>query len=88
MRVHTKIPLDSDTKRVHSCYAPEHFGAKQLHQGFTMRPIPPLGVRLPEELKVWLKRVAADSRRSLNSEVIVRLEESRKRDAERQAVQQ
>jgi len=53
-----------------------------------MRPIPPLGVRLPEELKVWLKKVAAASRRSLNSEVIIRLEESRKRDAERQAVQQ
>lgn len=40
------------------------------------RKIPTLQVRLPEQLKVWLKHKSVDNRRSLNSEVITRLEES------------
>lgn len=36
-------------------------------------------VRLPVELKQWLKEQATDNRRSFNSEVISRLEESRNR---------
>lgn len=43
----------------------------------------PLGVRLPDELKQWLKHRAVDNRRSLNSEILVRLEES-KRNEERE----
>lgn len=39
----------------------------------------PLGVRLPDELKQWLKHQAIDNRRSLNAEIVVRLEESRHR---------
>lgn len=42
----------------------------------------PLGVRLPDDLKQWLKHQAVDNRRSLNSEIIVRLEASRRQDEE------
>lgn len=38
----------------------------------------PLGVRMPDELKQWLKHQAVDNRRSLNAEILVRLEESRR----------
>lgn len=41
----------------------------------------PLGVRLPDELKQWLKHQAIDNRRSLNAEIVVRLEESRRQEA-------
>lgn len=37
----------------------------------------PIQVRLPEDLKTWLKHQAVDNRRSLNSELIHRLEQSR-----------
>lgn len=39
-------------------------------------------VRLPEDLKLWLKHRAVDNRRSLNSEIIVLLEDSRRREQE------
>jgi hypothetical protein len=39
----------------------------------------PSPVRLPQELKDWLKHQAIDNRRSFNSEVLARLEESRAR---------
>ncbi len=39
----------------------------------------PLGVRIPDELRQWLKHSAVDNRRSLNTEIVVRLEESRRR---------
>ena len=32
---------------------------------------------MPDELKVWLKHQAVDNRRSFNSEVVIRLEQSR-----------
>lgn len=38
----------------------------------------PSPVRLPEELKQWLKHKAVDNFRSLNSEIVARLEQSRK----------
>ncbi|HEY1998796.1 Arc family DNA-binding protein [Paraburkholderia sp.] len=38
--------------------------------------IAPLGVRMPPELKDHLKEKASENRRSLNSEVVCRLEES------------
>lgn len=38
----------------------------------------PSPVRIPEELKIWLKHKAVDNFRSLNSEIIARLEQSRK----------
>jgi len=37
----------------------------------------PLQVRLPEDLKTWLKHQAVDNHRSLNAELIHRLEQSR-----------
>jgi hypothetical protein len=40
----------------------------------------PSPVRLPSELKDWLKHRAIDNRRSFNSEVIDRLEASRQAD--------
>ncbi len=36
-------------------------------------------IRLPAELKAWIRVKAAEAKRSLNSEILVRLEESRKR---------
>ena len=41
------------------------------------RDIKPLGVRMPEELKQWLKDQAEKNMRSLNSELVIRLQESR-----------
>lgn len=38
----------------------------------------PSPVRLPEELKKWLKHKAVDNYRSLNGEIVARLEQSRK----------
>jgi len=35
-------------------------------------------VRLPEVLKSWVKEAAHKNRRSMNAEIVVRLEESRK----------
>lgn len=48
---------------------------------------PPLGVRMPDELKLWLKHQAIDNRRSLNGEILVRLEESRRQQEKAHAQQ-
>lgn len=45
----------------------------------------PSPVRLPEDLKAWLKIKAAENFRSMNSEVIARLEQSRKEEIGEQA---
>ena len=45
-----------------------------------VRQIAPFGVRLPPELKQWLGIQAQVNHRSLNSELIKRLEESRQRE--------
>lgn len=37
----------------------------------------PSQVRLPAELKTWLKHQAIDNRRSMNSEMVLRLEASK-----------
>lgn len=42
------------------------------------KTIAPSPVRIPAELKQWLKHKAVDNFRSLNSEIIARLEQSRK----------
>jgi hypothetical protein len=39
----------------------------------------PSPVRLPSDLRDWLKHQAIDNRRSMNNEVVARLEESRER---------
>lgn len=40
-------------------------------------------LRLPMELKTWLQEQAEAARRSLTAEVVLRLEESRNRQADR-----
>lgn len=40
--------------------------------------LPPSPVRLPSDLKKWLQHQAVDAGRSLNKEILVRLEQSRK----------
>lgn len=40
----------------------------------------PLGVRMPDALKDWLKKQALANRRSLNSEILARLEDSQRRE--------
>lgn len=44
----------------------------------------PSPIRLPQELKDWLKHQAIDNRRSFNSEVVHRLEASRQADQQSQ----
>lgn len=46
------------------------------------RAIQPTGVRIPDELKTWLAEQANKNRRSLNNEIVYRLEESQKQQAE------
>lgn len=43
------------------------------------RKLAPSPIRLPQDLKDWLKHQAIDNRRSFNSEVVARLEDSRSR---------
>lgn len=49
------------------------------------RTVPPLVVRLPDELKSWLKHQAIDNRRSLTSEIQIRLEQSRSQELSNKA---
>lgn len=44
------------------------------------RDVNPFGLRMPPELKEELEVLAEQNRRSLNAEIIVRLEESVKRE--------
>lgn len=46
----------------------------------TERSISPTGIRFPESLKETLKRAAKEEGRSVNSEVIKRIERSLKED--------
>ncbi|RRV41278.1 Arc family DNA-binding protein [Pseudomonas sp. o96-267] len=43
-----------------------------------MRADPQMVVRVPEELKVWIKVQAALNRRSQNAEIVYRLEQAKK----------
>lgn len=49
------------------------------------RSIGPTPVRIPPDLRQWLKHKAVDNYRSLNSEIVLRLEESRKREEQADA---
>lgn len=42
------------------------------------RGSPGVMVRMTDEMKMWLKHQAIDNRRSLNAEILHRLEQSRK----------
>ncbi len=48
-----------------------------------VKDINPFGVRMPPEIKAELEKLAEQNRRSLNAEIVVRLEESIKREKER-----
>ena len=50
-----------------------------------MHNMAPSPIRLPEDLKVWLKHQAVDNRRSFNGEVLIRLEQSRAQQEAQQA---
>ena len=52
------------------------------------RNSPAIMLRVPEDLKQWLKHQAVDNRRSLNSEVLHRLEESRAQQEQTKGAQQ
>ncbi|WP_366937152.1 Arc family DNA-binding protein [uncultured Aquabacterium sp.] len=41
------------------------------------KPIPPVGIRLPEDLKAWLKSAAMNNRRSVNAHVLFLIEQAR-----------
>lgn len=43
-----------------------------------MKADPQMVVRVPEELKVWIKVQAALNRRSQNAEIVFRLEQAKK----------
>jgi len=51
----------------------------------TVKTPKPTPVRLPDELRIWLKHQSVDSRRSLTAEIIIRLEESRQQQLKREA---
>lgn len=51
-----------------------------------MASIHPFGLRMPPDLKEWLAQQAKIDTRSLNSEIVKRLQESRERDEKKNAV--
>lgn len=46
------------------------------------RGSPAVMVRMTDEMKAWLKHQAIDNRRSLNAEILHRLEQSRKEESQ------
>ncbi|UOG93182.1 MAG: Arc family DNA-binding protein [Candidatus Thiothrix sulfatifontis] len=46
------------------------------------RDVNPFGLRMPSDVKEELEKLAEQNRRSLNAEIVVRLEESIKREKE------
>lgn len=52
------------------------------------RQTAPIGIRIPDDLKQWLKSVAEESRRSINGQVIVILEAARRQAASQSEVRQ
>ena len=50
---------------------------------FMSRDVNPFGLRMPPEVKEELEKLAEQNRRSLNAEIVVRLEESIRREKER-----
>ncbi len=50
---------------------------------FMSRDVNPFGLRMPPEVKEELEKLAEQNRRSLNAEIIVRLEESIRREKDK-----
>ena len=49
--------------------------------GLGVPKLAPLGVRMSEELKAYMKSRTIENHRSLNAEIVVRLEESRAKES-------
>lgn len=47
------------------------------------KDINPFGLRMPPDVKAEIEKLAEQNRRSLNAEIVVRLEESIRREKER-----
>ena len=47
------------------------------------RDVNPFGVRMPPEIKAELEKLSERNRRSLNAEIVVRLEESIRREKDK-----
>lgn len=45
----------------------------------------PTPVRMPDELRIWLKHQCIDNRRSLNAEIVQRLEQSQRQQLQKEA---
>ena len=45
----------------------------------------PTGVRLPDDLRRWLKHQSIDNHRSLNAEIIFRLEDTQRQQLKKEA---
>lgn len=45
----------------------------------------PTPVRLPDALRIWLKHQSVDNRRSLTSEIVLRLEHSQRQQLQKEA---
>ena len=43
-----------------------------------VEPIKPTPVRIPDELRIWLKHQSIDNRRSLTAEIVHRLEQTKR----------
>lgn len=44
------------------------------------KPLPQFVIRMPRDLKAWLTAKAVENKRSLNSELVYRLQESSKQE--------
>lgn len=51
----------------------------------SMRSISPFGLRMPPDLRQWIEEEAEKNRRSMNSEIVWRLEELRRQEEEQAA---
>ena len=52
-----------------------------MEQQTNLKPTP---IRLPDPLRIWLKHQAVDARRSLTSEIVLRLEESQRQQLKKE----
>ena len=53
----------------------------------SVRKYPQYQLRMPKSLKEWLRKEACKNHRSLNSEILVRLETTRKAEEHREETQ-
>ncbi len=49
------------------------------------RQLPQFNVRLPQDIKDWIQQKATENFRSMNAEIVARLDESRKQEEARHA---